>query len=235
MKKKLLAIIPARGGSKGIPGKNIKKLAGRPLISYSIEAALKSRGIDRVVVSTDDKEIAKISKKLGADVPYLRPKELAQDKTPIIPVLVHMINYLREKEGYFPYAVVLLQPTSPLRRVKHIEEAIKKFLGNPMDDSLVSVVRAPHNFQPVKLMKMSGGYLAPYLKGQGTKVFTRKNLPELYARNGPAILITKTKVITKDKSLYGKRIIPYQMSKIASFDIDDMEDWKIIESLIKTI
>lgn len=230
-----MAVIPARGRSKGIPKKSIKELAGKPLIAYSIEAALKSKNIDRVVVSTDDMEMARISKKFGAQIPYLQPKKSAQDNSPILPVLAYAINYLREKEGYIPYAVVLLQPTSPLRKVHHIEEAIGKFLDNPEADSLVSVVGVPHNFQPVKLMKTFGKYLIPHLKGQGTKILTRKGLPLLYARNGPAILITKTEVIMKEKSLYGKKVLSYPMSKMESFDIDDMEDWKIVEALIKTI
>jgi len=233
LRKKILAIIPARIGSKGIRRKNIKKLLEKPLLQYSVEAAIKTKYLDRVVVSTDSKKIARISKKLGAEVPFLRPKKLALDKTSTLPVLKHTLEYLKKEEGYSPYAVVLLQPTSPLRTQKHIDQAIKIFLAHPRADSLVSVVSVPHNFQLIKLMKLSGKYLRPYLKGQGIKILTRRKLSKLYARNGPAILITKTEVILKKNSLYGKRILPYLMSKIESIDIDDMEDWKIAEAIIK--
>src|SRR3989344_1132419 len=123
-KKKILAIIPARGGSKGIPGKNIKLLAGKPLIAHSIEAARNSRFINRVIVSTDDEHIANAARKYGAEI-IMRPKELAEDKTPMDPVLQHAVEFL-EKENYIPEAVMLLQPTSPLRTTEHINEAIEK-------------------------------------------------------------------------------------------------------------
>jgi len=235
VRKKILAIIPAKQRSRGVPGKNVKVLLGKPLIWYTIRSALKSKYIDRIVVSTDSEKIAKISKENGAEVPCLRPKKLARDDTPVLPVLQHMIEYLEEKEGYSPFAVLILQPTSPLRTEKHIDDAIKKFLKKPRADSLVSVMVVPHNFHPKKLMKISGEYLIPYLKGEGTRILTREGLPKLFARNGPAILITKTSVIKEKKTLYGKKVIPYLMSKIESFDIDDLEDWKIVESVMKNL
>ena len=152
--KKFLAIIPARGGSKGIPKKNIKSLLGKPLIQYTIESALKSKYLDKIVVSTDDKKIADISEKLGAEIPCLRPKKLARDNTLILPVLQHMVNFLKKKENYNPFAIVLLQPTSPLRTVRHIDEAIELFLKKPKADSLVSVMQVPHNMTPISLMKI---------------------------------------------------------------------------------
>ena len=126
--KKIIAIIPARGGSKGVPRKNIKLLNGKPLISYSIRAALKSKFIDRVIVSTDDKEIAEIAKRYKAEVPYLRPAELAQDTSPTLPVLQHAVKYLEEKENYKTDLIVLLQPTTPLILASDIDSAIKQLI-----------------------------------------------------------------------------------------------------------
>jgi CMP-N-acetylneuraminic acid synthetase len=120
-----IAIIPARGGSKTIPRKNIKNFAGRPLISHIIETALKVNELDRVIVSTEDKEIAEIAKKFGAEVPFLRPNELAQDQTPTLPVLIHAVNYLEEEEGYTPHLVVLVYATSPLLKPESIATAIQ--------------------------------------------------------------------------------------------------------------
>lgn len=232
MEKKFLAIIPARGGSKGIPKKNIKILLGKPLIRYTIEAGLKSKYLDKVVVSTDDNKIAEISKKSGAEIPCLRPKILAQDGTPTLPVLQQMAEFLKKRKNYNPFAVVLLQPTSPLRTAKHIDEAIRIFLRHPEADSLVSVVRAPHNMNPYSLMKLEDDYLENYIP-QKKLILQRQKKPIVYARNGPAICITKTERL--DQYIFGGKIIPYIMSEIESFDIDDLEDFQIIESIMKNL
>jgi len=164
MEKKFLAIIPARGGSKRIPRKNIALLDGKPLIQYTIEAARGCPLIDRIVVSTEDAEVAEVAKALGAEVPCLRPQELAQDNTYTLPVLQHMMAYLQEEQDYQPWAVVTLQPTSPLRTSQHLTQAIELFLGDEQADSLVSVVQAPHNMIPQSLMKLEGPYLKNYLE-----------------------------------------------------------------------
>ena len=150
---KILGIIPARGGSKGIPKKNIKLLNGKPLIAYTIEAALASN-LDRVIVSTDCKEIAGISKEYGAEV-IIRSFNLAEDTTPTLPVLQHVVSKLEVEFD----AVMTLQPTSPLRTSKHINEAIELFESDKEVDSLVSVVEVPHNYMPEKLMSFDGKYL----------------------------------------------------------------------------
>jgi CMP-N-acetylneuraminic acid synthetase len=126
-KLKILAIIPARSGSKGIPNKNIKKLSGRPLIYYTIKAALNSKLIDRIIVSSDSEKILKISEKLGAEIPFKRPKNISEDKSLAIEVIQHALNWLEKNEKYFPDAIIYLQPTSPLRTKKHINEAINIF------------------------------------------------------------------------------------------------------------
>ena len=214
---KILGIIPARGGSKGIPRKNIKLLNGKPLIAYTIEAALASN-LDRVIVSTDCKEIAGISKEYGAEV-IIRSFNLAEDTTPTLPVLQHVVSKLEVEFD----AVMTLQPTSPLRTSKHINEAIELFESDKEVDSLVEV---PHNYMPEKLMSFDGKYLTG-----NREVKRRQEISTMYARNGAAIYITKTEKL--GEYIFGGKILPYFMSKIKSFDIDDMEDWEIVERIIK--
>lgn len=231
---KILAIIPARGGSKGIPYKNIVSLCAKPLLAYTCEAALKSTLIDRLILSTDDRKIAAVGKKYGVEVPFLRPKKYSQDKSPAIDVIVHALGWFERKEKYSPDAVLYLQPTSPLRTTKHINEAIKFFNCFPEADSLVSVIPLPHHYQPIKLMKLKGKYLKPLLKRQGISVLDRHGLTALYARNGPAVLITKYNALIKQKSLYGKKILPYIMKREDSVDIDDLNDLKLVEFLLQS-
>ncbi len=158
---RLLAIIPARGGSKGIPRKNIRLLCGRPLIAYSISAAQEARSVERIIVSTDDEEIAEISQRLGAEV-RLRPAELATDDAPTRPVLAHVVAELA-KQSYVPDAVLTLQPTSPLRAARHIDDAAALFAADPSADSLVSCIEVPHIFHPLSVMRRnSEGYLEPF-------------------------------------------------------------------------
>ncbi len=216
----IIAIIPARGGSKGIPKKNIKLLNGKPLIAYTIEEALKSI-LDEVVVSTDCQEIAKISREYGARV-VIRSDDLSKDATPSLPVLQDVILKLDRKYD----AVMTLQATSPMRTTRHINEAIELFSKNKEADSLVSVVKVPHNFSPEKIMSVSGKYLSG-----NNKIKQRQEIETVYARNGAAIYITKIEKL--NKYIFGGKVLPYLMSKISSFDIDDMEDWEIIKILIK--
>jgi len=215
---RMLGVIPARSGSKGIPGKNIKILAGKPLIAYSIESALKSK-LDRVVVSTDSREIAEISKEYGAEV-VIRPKGLAQDSVPTLPVIQDVVKNIEDKYQ----AIMTLQPTSPFRTTKHINKAVDIFSNDAVADSLVSVVKVPHNFNPEKLMSLNGKYLIG-----NSEVKRRQDMAPIYARNGAAIYITRTKNL--DKYIFGGKILPYFMSKFDSIDIDDMEDWEIVEKI----
>ena len=216
----IIAIIPARGGSKGIPKKNIKLLKGKPLITYTIEAALSS-SLARVIVSTDCEEIARISSEYGIEV-MMRSEELADDKTPTLPVLQDVVSKLDEKFD----AVMTLQPTSPLRTVNDIDNSIKLFNSDKEADSLVSAVEVPHNFMPEKLMNLENGYLV----GE-RKVQRRQDVKLMFARNGAAIYITKIEKL--DEYIFGGKTLPYRMSKINSFDIDDIEDWEMVEKLIE--
>lgn len=216
---RILAIIPARGGSMGIPNKNIIETAGKPLIVWSIDAALRSRGIERTVVSTDSTEIAAISEKNGAEV-IIRPADLAQNETPTLPVIQHALAEL-SKQNYTPDAVATLQPTSPLRTDKHIEEAIELFSNDPTADSLVSCMRVPHIFHPRSVMRITdAGYLEPYLKKP--QPLRRQDKDLTFARNGAAIYITRTNCLRE--FIFGGRLIPYEMNAMDSCDIDGPED-----------
>src|SRR3989344_1664495 len=148
---KVLGIITARGGSKGIPGKNIKPLLGKPLIAYTIESAKTSGVFDRLILSTDDAEITRVAKEYGCDVPFMRPTELAEDKSAHLPVMQHAVRWLKENENYSPDYVMILQPTSPLRQPFHIQEAVDLILRTKAD-SVLSVAEVPEIFSPQKAM-----------------------------------------------------------------------------------
>lgn len=226
MKPKIIAIIPARGGSKGVPRKNIRLLAGKPLIAYTIEAASKSEYINRVVVSTEDKEISEVSKKYGAEV-IDRPKELAQDDSPAIDAIKHVIGALREKDNYHPDIIVLLQSTTPLRIVADINNAIDFFLNNDCE-SVVSVCE----INPYWSLTIKDGYLEPIF-GWDYFYKRRQNLPNTYALNG-AIYITLTENLDKYNGFLNKKTISYIMPHERSIDIDEEFDFKLAELLLRT-
>jgi CMP-N,N'-diacetyllegionaminic acid synthase len=222
-------VIPARGGSKGIPRKNLAPLAGRPLIAYTIEAARMSRSLSRTIVSTDDEEVAAIAKRIGADVPFLRPPHLALDRTPMIDVLVDALATLDRQEGYRPDVVVLLQPTSPFRREDHIDAAVDLLISSGAD-SVVTVMQVPHQFTPESLMQLRGDRLDSFI--QGTTSTRRQDKPVLFARNGPAVVATRSRVVLDDHALYGADTRGVVMSREDSFDIDEAFDLKIAELLM---
>jgi CMP-N-acetylneuraminic acid synthetase len=215
-----LGVIPARGGSKGIPGKNLVDLAGRPLIAYTLEAARRSVALDRFIVSTDDARIAAFAKMQGVEVPFVRPADLAGDDTPMQPVVKHAMAEM-DRLGFQAEAVMVLQPTSPLRRAEHIDAAVE-MMASTGADTVVSVVEVPHAYNPVSLMiEEPGGELAPYSPGE--MVLRRQDKPRVYARNGPAILLIRRAVIEAGQ-LYGSHIRPLLMSVRDSIDIDGPED-----------
>lgn len=226
--KKILAIIPARGGSKGIVGKNIKELNGKPLIAYTIEEAKKSEYINRIVVSTDNEEIANISKKYGAEVPFLRPLELAQDDTPTIECVIHMLNVLKENEDYIPDYVCLLQCTSPLRTFNDIDGTIEKLLSTGLD-SAASVCEAEVN--PYWTNIFNGERLEYFLK-DGKEITRRQDLPNVYRLNG-AVYVAKCDVLKNEMTFETEYTTGYVMDKNSSIDIDDIIDFKFAELLMK--
>ncbi len=226
----ILGVIPARGGSKGIPYKNIALLGGQPLLAYTCTAALASRCLTRVILNTDDASVAEVGQRYGVEVPFLRPIELAGDDIPMLDVLQHGLNLLQEKENYRPEVVVLLQPTSPLRRAEHIDEAVDILLKTGAD-SVVSVVEVPHQFSPASLMQLEGDRLMPYV--QGPPLLRRQDKPRFYARNGPAVLAVQRKVLLKQNSLYGNDCRPLFMNAEESVDIDRPFDLDFVEFLLK--
>lgn len=219
---KVLGFIPARGGSKGLPGKNKKVMLGKPLIAHTIEVALASNLTD-LVCSSDDIEIIEIARSCGINV-VERPEELSGDLEPTITAMVHAVNQV---SGNFD-AVMTLQVTSPLRRVEHINDCIKLFEGDEYADSLVSIVKVPHKFTGSSLMLMNGKYLEPI--DNEKQILRRQEKPNFWARNGAAIYITRINKI--GEYIFGGNIIPYEMSKIDSIDIDDIDDWCIAEALL---
>lgn len=222
-KPNIIAIIPARGGSKGVPLKNIKELAGKPLIAYTIEAALNSKTLDRVVVSTEDKEIAQISRDYGAEV-IMRPEELAIDRAPTEPVLEHVIKHLEEIEGYKVDIVVLLQPTSPLRNTQHVDKALETFFKNKYD-SLLSVCSS-HAF----LWRVDEEGVYPLNYDFRNRPRRQDREPE-YRENG-AIYITKYDILMKDHNYLGRRIGLYVMPEEDSWEIDTQFDFRLCEQLM---
>jgi CMP-N,N'-diacetyllegionaminic acid synthase len=226
----VLAIIPARGGSKSIPRKNIKPLGGFPLIAYSIRAALQSPSIHRVLVSTDDQEIADISRQWGVDVPFLRPPELAQDDTLDLPVFQHALRWLRENENFAPEIVVQLRPTSPFRRVIHIEESIRLLRATP-DATAVRAVCVPSQ-NPYKMYSLNeAGFLAPLVPGFGLEPLPRQSLPTALWHNG-YIDTMRSRVILEENSMAGTRILPLKMSDDDMIDLDTPHDWNHAETLL---
>jgi len=219
---KVVAIIPARGESKRIPRKNVKELCGKPLIAYIIETALKVREIDRVIVSTEDKEIAEIVKKYGAEVPFIRPEELARDETPTLPVLQHTIRYLEEKENYMPDIVVLLYATSPLLRAESVSEAIN-LLKKGKFDSVLSVVEDRGHYW----IEQNGVYERLYPKVVKNRQFIKPLLKE----NG-AIYICNTALLMEKNEIVGGKIGFLAMQREKSIDIDELLDFEFAEFLL---
>ncbi len=230
--RRVLAMIPARGGSKGIPNKNIITLAGKPLITHTIEAAKKSAYIDRIIVSTDAEAIAQVAKQAGADVPFLRPQELASDTAKSIDAVLHCLSYVRQSEkltahGETPYEIfVLLQPTSPLRTEQDIDGALETFLRQG-EHGLASVCLMEES--PVLARTIDEeGMLRPLLEGSST--VRRQELPKYYHVNG-AIYINSTDEICEETS-FNDNPVAYVMDQSHSIDIDEPEDLALAEYLI---
>lgn len=215
----VLGIIPARGGSKSIPRKNVALLNGRPLISYTIQAARESQFISRLIVSTDDEEIARISAAFGAEVPFMRPKELGQDSTPSIEVVLHALEVLRSEYGYCPDIVVLLQATCPLRNARDIDQAISTYLSTEAD-VVVSVAKVEEH--PFNMYKVEGGFLCAFTE-RDTRITLRQDYPEVYRLNG-AVYVSRPETLRRLHSFISGRLVPYVMPKERSVDIDDPLD-----------
>ena len=232
----ILAIIPARGGSKGIPRKNIRNFAGYPLIAYSIAAGLKSELVTRVIVSTDDAEIAEVAREYGAETPFMRPSVFAEDNTTDLPVFEHALEWLAENEDYHPDVVIQLRPTSPIRPLDCVDDAIRILLGNPEADSVRGVVPAGQN--PHKMWRLPDGENAAMhnlLDVDGiTEPYNapRQSLPPVYWQTGHIDAI-RPRAILEKKSMSGDVVFPLMIDPDYTVDIDNLSDWAKYEWLVK--
>ncbi len=229
--KPVLALIPARGGSKGLPGKNIMLFAGKPLIAWTIEEAKKSKYIDRLIVSTDSEEIAEISRKFGAEVPFLRPEKISTDSASTIDVIEDALNRLINfQSSSFEYCI-LLQPTSPLRTVKHINESFGLLNKNDQSDSVISVQAIKEN--PHWMKKINENGFLEDLLDTNDNYNRRQDLPNYYRFNG-AIYLFSIKSFLKSKKIMSKKTLPYIMGEKSSVDIDTLSDFERAIDLFKS-
>ncbi len=221
----VLAIIPARGGSKGIKNKNLKKVKGKTLIEYTISEAKSSKLVNDIYVSTDSIKIINIAKKNKVNF-IKRPRELSKDHSKTIDAVKHLTKFYKKKFNFFPDYIIILQPTSPLRKSYHIDKALNKIFRNKSSDSLVSCVKIKHNFNPESLMQINKNGNLLFKK----TLLRRQDKKQYYVRNGAAIYIIRYPVYLKE--IFGKNTIPYVMDVNSSLDIDDFEDLKYFRKLI---
>jgi CMP-N-acetylneuraminic acid synthetase len=227
---RVLAVIPARGGSKEVPRKNIRLLHGKPLISYTIEAALAVQHLfHRIIVSTDDKEVADISKEFGAEIPFLRPVELSGDEVPMVPVLQHAVRFIEQQDGITFDWVYLLQPTVPLRMPEDLEKAMQ-LAQDVACDSVISVVQV-FSVHPILMKRIEEGRLLPYCIEEKEGTRRQDYQPPAYMRNG-AIYITRRPILMERNSIWGTRICPYIMPPDRSLGVDSELDFKMIDLLM---
>ena len=224
----ILALIPARGGSKGIKRKNLVEIEGKPLVAYSIEHALNSQLIERVIVTTEDQEIARISREYGAEVPYERPSALAEDHVLDLPVFEHALDYLKTNEGYSPDFIVHLRPTAPFRKAEWIDQAIELLQDHPKADSVRSVSKP--TMHPYRMFTIDrDGYLDTIMKHEHDEPYLlrRQDLPNVYYYNC-VIDVVRLETITEKRSMTGDKILSYVMDPDDVFDIDTPRDLDII-------
>ncbi|MBN2012075.1 acylneuraminate cytidylyltransferase [candidate division KSB1 bacterium] len=227
----IVAIIPARGGSKSIPRKNVKKLGEHPLIAYSIAAGLQANLVSRVIVSTDDEDIARIARDYGADVPFVRPSELAEDHVVDLPVFEHAIHWF-SKNDRLPDIVVQLRPTSPFRPMDCVDGAIEQLIKNEHADSVRGVTPSGQN--PFKMWKIEHGVIKPLIKSEFTEPYNmpRQQLPATFWQTGH-IEVIRTTTITEKHSLTGDTILPYIIEPDYAIDLDTMQQWQFAEYMLK--
>ena len=221
----VLGLVPARGGSKGIPGKNVQPLAGHTLLEYTARAARESGVLDRVILSTDSPEIADAGRHAGLEVPFMRPASLAADDTPMVPVIQHALSETA-RSGWFPDIIVLLQPTSPLRRPDHIRDAVN-LLRETNADSVVTVVELPRHLSPDYVMRIDGGLLKPFLP-EGARVTRRQDARPAYSRDGTVYAFWRT-TLERFGSIYGETCRSLVLDESDSLSIDTQRDWELAE------
>jgi CMP-N,N'-diacetyllegionaminic acid synthase len=224
-----LVIIPARGGSKGVPGKNIKKLNGKPLINYTIEAARELFNDQEIIVSTDSSDIKRVVEHIGLDVPFLRPSNLATDISNTRDVLLHSLDYYKSTYDYEPEVIIVLQPTSPFRTSKHISEALSLWTGSIDLDMIVSVKQTKSNPYYVLFEENKDGFLEKSKEGLFTR---RQDCPKVFEFNG-AVYIISTKSLRSNHVSEFKKTKKYLMDEFSSHDIDSPFDWLVASNIMK--
>ena len=226
----VLAIIPARSGSKGVPNKNARLLGGKPLIAYSIEQAQSSKFIRDIIVSTDSEEIGEMAKKFGAQVPFIRPAHLSSDTAKSIDVVIHAVEFLKEQGKNYD-AFILLQPTSPFREVSLIDSAIAQFSSSDMD-SLVSVSKVPYEYNPHWVYEINENGFLSLATGEKQIIPRRQDLPQAFHRDGN-IYISSVDVLLKKRSFYGEKLGFIETKSEINVNIDTMDDWDEAERFLK--
>lgn len=227
---KVIGIIPARGGSKGVPRKNIRLLAGKSLLAYSVESSLAAKRLDHVILSTDDLEIAETGRSLGVDVPFIRPAELSDDKAPTFPVVIHAVRHMEGFGMHFD-AVCLLQPTNPFRTAKDIDACVE-LLETTGADSVVSVLRVPDQYNPNWVYWQNDRGEMTLSTGESSPVARRQDLPPAFHRDG-TIYVTRRSVLYECGNLYGERVQGYELDPARSVNIDTIDDWDLAEKMLK--
>jgi CMP-N-acetylneuraminic acid synthetase len=225
----ILGIIPARGGSKGIPGKNLRLLGGRPLVVRAADAARESGVVDRLILSTDSVEIADVGRAHGIDVPFMRPTELATDSAAMLPVMQHATRFMIAR-GDAIRAVMLLQPTAPLRSAQHLRRA-RGLMEDGDPTSVVSVVPVPEHFRPHVMMRVEGDRLS-FLLPDASRFTSRQACPPAFLRDG-TVYLTRVETLLDENSIYGPRCRPLILDPAESCNLDTPEDWTRAESMLR--
>jgi len=228
----ILGVIPARGGSKGVPRKNIRLLAGKPLLQYTVEAALAATRLSRVILSTEDEEIAEVGRACGVEVPFMRPAELALDDTPTLPVLLHAVRTL-EARGEHYAAICLLQPTTPLRRPQDIDQCVDLLVAADADCA-VTVLPVPPECNPHWVYFQGPDGALRLSTGEATPVPRRQSLPPAFRREG-SVYVTRRGVLMDQGSLYGSKVVGHILDPETSVNIDTPADWERAETLIRSL
>lgn len=226
----MLAIIPARGGSKGLPGKNIKPLNGKPLIQYTVEAALRSDAIDRVIVTTDDRAIADTAKVAGAEIPFIRPDFLASDTASAVDVYIHAVEYMEKESGNKIDRFMVLLPTAPLRTEKHIDEAYDLFCSTKAE-TLISIKEAEN--PPTWFLEMNDKKIYNAGFGNIAGIVSNRQVSNTYYVPNGAIYILDYKLLKERRTYYSDNTVGYVMSRKDSADIDTIDDFEYAEYLLK--
>lgn len=229
---RVVGLVPARGGSKGIPRKNARLLAGRPLLAYTADAAAQARGLSRVILSTEDPEIAELGRSCGLEVPFVRPAELARDDTPMLSVVEHALRWLEEHGERFD-AVCLLQPTHPLRRPEDIDACVA-LLETKAGDAVITIDDVPLEFNPHFVYFRSEVGELYVATGEAERSARRQDLPPAFRREG-SVYVTRRDVVMQQGSLYGRRLLGVHVDRTRSVNLDTEEDWSRAEAMVRAL